>query len=175
MSNSLITTIEIMLIINAPLLVLYLRGNWPKRVIIPCLIILPLLWYLTYALLHELSHVAGTYLVCGRVVEHQLIPRFWAGEFGRAWIKTEGFTQSWQLLVSTCFPYLLDVAGIVIGMLVLGRRFSTNAFVIGLVFMLLCLRSAFDFASELTGFLSGDKGDFAAIVEIAGSATAGLF
>jgi hypothetical protein len=169
MNKDLLITIEILLVIVAPLLVLYLKGNWPLRTTIACLLSIPVLWYLTYALLHELSHVAGTYLVGGKVVEYKLIPRFWLGELGRAWIKADGITQSWQQLFMTSSPYMLDVVCVVAGIFVLGRNCYKNPFVVGLVFMLLCLRPAFDFVCEAIAFLSGDRGDFYAIQQIVGT------
>lgn len=169
MNNDLLITFEILVVVVVPLLFLYLRSKWPLQTIIPSLMSIPILWYLTYALFHELSHVAGTYLAGGTVVDHKLIPRFWSGEFGRAWITPAGITQSWQQLISTCFPYLVDVICILAGMFILQRDFSKNAFVVGLVFMLLCLRPAFDFVCEPIAFLSGDRGDFYGIQMIVGS------
>ena len=175
MNKDLLITLEILLVVVTPLLFLYLKGNWPLRTIIPCLVSIPVLWYFTYAPLHELSHVAGTYLVGGRVVDYKLIPRFWLGEFGRAWITPDGISQSWQQLVMTGSPYILDVVCIVVGIFILRRDFSRNPLVLGLVFMLLCLRPAFDFVCEPIAFLSGDRGDFYAIQRIIGSTLTWLF
>jgi hypothetical protein len=175
MNKELLITVEILLVIVTPLLFLYLKGTWPLRTIIPCLLSIPVLWYLTYALLHELSHIAGTYLVGARVVDYKLIPRFWLGEFGRAWITPDGITHSWQQLVSTTSPYILDVLCIVAGLFVLRRNFSKNPFVVGLVFMLLCLRPAFDFVCEAIAFLTGDRGDFYTVQGIMGSNLTWLF
>jgi hypothetical protein len=175
MNKELLITLEILLVIVTPLLFLYLKGNWPLRTIIPCLLSIPVLWYLTYALLHELSHVAGTYLVGANVVDYKLIPRFWLGEFGRAWITPVGITHSWQQLISTTSPYILDVLCIVVGMFVLRRNLSKNAFVVGLVFMLLCLRPGFDFVCEPIAFLTGDRGDFYTVQAIIGSNLTWLF
>jgi hypothetical protein len=169
MNRELLITIEIMLIVNVPLLYLYLKRTWPLRTIIVCLLSIPVLWYLTYALLHELGHIAGTYVAGGRVIDYKLVPRFWAGEFGTAWITPDGLTHTWQQLLSTSFPYILNVVSMLVGIFVLQRRFLHHPFVIGLLFMLFCLRPAFDFVSELTGFLSGFKGDVAAIQSIIGS------
>jgi hypothetical protein len=169
MNKELLITFEILLTIVSPLLFLYLRGNWHLRAIIACLLSIPVLWYLTYALSHELAHVAGTYLVGGTVVDHKLIPRFWLGEFGTAWIRTDGLAHTWQQLVSTGFPYLLDVICIIAGLFILHRRFSSHPFVVGLVLMLLCLRPAYDFLSELTGYVSGNRGDYYAIRTMIGN------
>lgn len=175
MNTEILITLEILLVVITPLLFLYLRGRWPLRTIIPCLLSIPVLWYLTYALLHESSHVAGTYLVGAKVVDYKLIPRFWLGEFGRAWITPDGITHSWQQLVSTTAPYILDELCLVVGLFILRRNLSENAFVIGLVFMLLCLRPAFDFVCEPIAFVSGDRGDFYAVQAIIGSNLTWLF
>jgi hypothetical protein len=162
-------TFEILAVIVTPLLVLYLRGTWPLRTSIPCLLSIPFLWYLTYAPIHELSHAAATYVVGGQVISMKLIPRFWLGEFGRAWITPVGITEGWQQLIMTGAPYILDVVCLTVVIFVLQRGFSENAFVLGLVFMLLCLRPAFDFVCEPIAFLSGDRGDLFYIEGLIGS------
>jgi len=105
MQNYLLYTCEILLFLVMPLLVLYIKRNWPLRKVILPLVVIPILWYFTYAPLHELSHAAGIYLVGGKVIVWKLIPRFWLGEFARAWITPSGITQSWQQLTMTAFPY----------------------------------------------------------------------
>ena len=168
MQNYLLYTCEILLVVVMPLLVLYLKGNWPLHKVIPPLVIIPVLWYFTYAPLHELSHAAGLYLVGGKVVDYKLIPRFWVGEFGGAWVIQSGITQSWQQLTMTAFPYMLDIVCFVVAIVVFRRGFSRNPFFIDFAFMLLCLRPAMDFVFEPIAFLSGDRGDFYAIQQIVG-------
>ena len=168
MQNYLLNTFEILLVVVMPLLVLYLKGNWPLRKVIPPLVIIPILWYFTYAPLHELSHAAGIYLVGGKVIEYKLIPRFWLGEFGGAWITPSGITQSWQQLTMTAFPYMLDIVCFVVALFVFRRCSSRNPFLIGLAFMLLCLRPAIDFVFEPIGLFSGDRGDLYALQQIVG-------
>jgi hypothetical protein len=167
-NNQMLITFEILVVVVTPLLFLYLKGNWPLRTTIPCLLSIPILWYPTYAPLHELSHAAATYLVGGQVI-YMKLPRFWLGELGRAWITPVGITQSWQWFLMTASPYILNDVCIVGGILILRREFSKNPFVVGLVFMLLCLRPAFDFVCEPIAFLSGDKGDFYALQQIVGT------
>jgi hypothetical protein len=169
MARMLLVTLEILLVVVAPLLILYLRGKWPLRVAIPCLLVIPVFWYLTYSPLHELSHLVATYLVGGRVVHAKLIPSFWVGEFGRAWLTTEGLSGSWQRVVMTSAPYMLDAACVVAGLYLLRRGFTRHAFVIGFLFMLLCLRPMFDFVCETVAFALGDKGDFYHAAEVVGS------
>ena len=168
MQNYLLSTCEILLVVVMPLLVLYLKGNWPLRKIIPPLVIIPVLWYFTYAPLHELSHAAGTYLVGGKVIEYRLIPRFWLGEFSGAWITPSGITQSWQQLTIWAFPYMLDIVCFVVAIFVFRRYSSRNPFLIGFAFMLLCLRPAIDFVFESIGFLSGWRGDLWYMQQIVG-------
>ena len=168
MQNYLLYTCEILLVVVMPLLVLYLKGNWPLRKVIPALVIIPVLWYFTYAPLHELSHAAGVYLVGGKVIDYLLIPRFWLGEFSGGWVTPSGITQSWQQLTFSAFPYLLDNVCFVVATFVFRRDFSRNPFFIGLAFMLLCLRPAIDFVFESIGFLSGWRGDLYNVQQIVG-------
>lgn len=175
MNYYLLSTLEICLTIVTPLLFLYLRSSWPQRSIIPCMVSIPVVWYPVYSPIHELSHVAATLLIGGKVTSIKLIPSFWRGEFGRAWITSEGITQSWQQLFATTAPYILDVVCLVTGIVVLQRTFSRSPFVVGLVFMLLCLRPAFDFVCESVGFLTGDRGDFYAMQSIIGTGPIWMF
>jgi hypothetical protein len=155
----LLVTLEILVVIVAPLLILYLTGRWPMRIVIPCLLVIPVLWYLTYAPIHELSHVLGTYLVGGSVTELKLIPSFWKGEFGRAWITPQGLRAPWQQLVMTSSPYVLDGLSVVVGFFALHQRYLIRPFALGVAFMLLCLRPAFDVVCETVAFALGGRGD----------------
>jgi len=171
----LISTIEALLIIAIPLLLLYLRGKWPLKMVIICLFVIPVLWYLTYAPIHELSHILGTYLAGGKVVNFKLIPSFWKGEFAVAWVNTFAFKLPWQNIVMTGAPYLLDFTSIIAGGIVLLRNQSKNVLWVGLIFMLLCLRPTFDLVCETIGFYSGFKGDLYHIQLIVGSGFLTLF
>lgn len=169
MSDAMLTTIEILLTIVIPLNMLYLRGKWHLKIIIPCLLVLPILWYLTYAPIHELSHILGAYLAGGKVVDYKLIPRFWMGEFAGAWVKTIGLTDPGRNLSMLSAPYVLDLVSIIVGAVVLRRRPTKNAFWIGFLFMLLCLRPTFDLTCESIGFYNGFKGDLYHIQLIVGN------
>ena len=164
------TTFEILLTIVTPLLVLYLRGRWRLRMVTACLCVIPVLWYLTYAPIHELSHALGTVLAGGKVLEIKLIPNFWEGVFAVAWVRSEGLDHSWQQLVSTGAPYVIDVAFVVASLVVLRRRLSRNALVVGLLLMLVCLRPTFDLVCETVGFVGGFHGDLWHLELITGSA-----
>ena len=164
----LLTTFEILLTIVTPLLALYLRGRWPLRTVTACLFVIPVVWYLTYAPIHELSHALGTILVGGKVVDIKLIPSFWEGTFAVAWVTTTGLGQSWPVMTGA--PYVLDVACLIVSLVVLRRRLSRNVLVVGLLLMLLCLRPTFDLVCETIGFVGGFHGDLWHIQLIVGSA-----
>lgn len=168
MQSYLLSTCEILVIVVMPLLVLYLKGNWPLRKVIPSLVVIPVIWYFSYSIVHELSHAAGTYLVGGKVIDYQLIPRFWLGEFRGAWATPGGLTQSWQRLTAHAFPYLLDIICFVIVLFVFKRSFSRNPFNIGMAFMFLCLRPAFNTLGETIGLLTGWRGDLYNMQQIVG-------
>lgn len=124
-----------------------------------CMTIIPVMWYLFYAPIHELSHLLGAYLVGARILEVKLIPSFWVGETAVAWIRAEGFTSVWTSLIMTSAPYVLDLASIGIGIAILHPARFRNAFLTGSLFMLLCLRPAFDLVCESVGFAGGFHGD----------------
>jgi len=166
----LLTIIEIILTIVAPLIALYLRGQWRLGTVTACLCGIAVVWYLTYAPIHELSHALGTTLVGGRIVDVKLIPSFWEGTFAVAWVTSVGLDQSWQQLVMLGAPYVIDVACVIVSLVVLRRRLSRNALVVGLLLMLLCLRPAFDLVCETVGFAGGFKGDLWHMQLIVGSA-----
>jgi hypothetical protein len=170
--NHLLITFEILFTVVAPLLVLYLRGTWKQQTMVACMSTIPILWYFVYAPIHELSHLLGAYLVGAQILEVKLIPRFWAGETAVAWIKAEGFTSEWTQLIMTISPYVLDLVSIALGVYVLQRKLSRNAFLIGFLFMLLCLRPTFDLVCETIGFASGFRGDlFHIALTVGGFAT----
>jgi hypothetical protein len=171
----LLTTVEILLTVVAPLLVLYLRGTWKQQTMVVCMSTIPILWYFVYAPIHELSHLLGAWLMGAQIVEVKLIPRFWVGEIAVAWIKAEGFTNEWSQLLMTASPYILDLVSIAVGLYVLQRKFSKNAFVIGFLFMVLCLRPAFDFVCETIGFAAGFRGDLYHIALTVGDFTTWAF
>lgn len=122
LDNSIVlATSETLVVIVVPLLILYLTGPWSMRIATPCLVVIPVLWYLTYSPIHELSHVLGTYLAGGTVTQVKLIPSFWRGEFARAWITPRGLDARWQQLVMTSSPYVLDGLSVAAGFFALTR------------------------------------------------------
>jgi hypothetical protein len=169
MNDRVLVTVEILLTIVLPLLALYLRGPWPLRKGVVCLATIPVLWYPLYAPIHELSHLAGDCLVGARVTEIKLIPRFWQGEVARAWVTAEGISGNWQQLISTGFPYILDLASVAAALWLVKKHFPRTAFLAGFLFMLLCLRPLFDLVCETVAFALGGKGDLYFLDRILGN------
>lgn len=165
----LLITLEILVVIVAPLLILYLTGPWPLRSAIPCLLVIPVLWYLTYAPIHELSHVLGAYLVGGTVTEIKLIPSFWRGELGRAWITPQGLEAPWQQRVMTASPYVLDGLSVAVAFVAGRRKRPAGPLALGVALMLLCLRPAFDVVCEIVAFALGGQGDLFHLARAVGS------
>lgn len=166
----LLTTFEVFLTIVTPLLALYLHGGWRPRTVATCMVGIAVVWYLTYAPIHELSHAAATVLAGGRIVDIKLIPSFWEGTFAVAWVHTAGLDQPWQQLAMGGAPYAVDVACVAAGLAVVRPRLSRNALAVGLLFMLLILRPTFDLVSETVGFVGGFRGDLWHAEAIVGSA-----
>jgi hypothetical protein len=166
--NHLLITFEILLTVVAPLLVLYLRGTWKQQTMVACMSTIPILWYFVYAPIHELSHLLGAYLVGAEIIEVKLIPSFWTGETAGAWIRSEGFANEWSQLIMSIAPYFLDLVSVALGVYVLQRKLSRNAFLIGFLFMVLCLRPTFDLVCETIGFATGFHGDLFNIALTAG-------
>ena len=167
-------TLESLAVIVTPLLILYLTGRWPMRIVIPSLVVIPVLWYLTYSPIHELSHVLGAYLVGGFVTEAKLIPFFWRGEFAGAGITPGGLTAPWQQLVMTSSPYVLDGVSVAVGFFARHRIRSFRPFALGVAFMLLLLRPTFDLVSETVAYAFGERGDLYHIALATGRATVWL-
>lgn len=169
LDNSMVlVTCETLVVIVAPLLILYLTGPWPMRTVIPCLVVIPVLWYFTYSPIHELSHVLGPYLAGGTVTQVKLIPSFWRGEFARAWITPRGLDARWQQLMMTSSPYVLDGLSVAAGLLALRGRRPSRPFAFGVALMLLCLRPAFDVVCETVAFALGGRGDLYHIAQATG-------
>lgn len=169
MYNSLLlVTFEILVVIVIPLLIFYQTRHWPMPIVRSCLVVIPVIWYLTYAPIHELSHALGTYLVGGTLTEIKLIPSFWRGEFAGAWIKAEGLQAPWQQFAMASAPYVLDGLSIAVGFFALRRIRLIRPFAFGVAFMLLCLRPAFDILTETVACALGAQADLYHIAKATG-------
>lgn len=79
--------LEIALRIMLPLVVFYQRSSWSYREYLPALILIYLLWYLTYALFHLLMYLLGVWFFDKAVYETKLFPKFWPDDFGSGYVR----------------------------------------------------------------------------------------
>ena len=151
--NPFFRIIEILILVVLPLLVLYLRSNWPNKVIYVNVIILPLIWYVFYAPLHELGHILGCFIVGLEIKDYQLFAHFWEGNFGFAFVDIkEGYGENMNSFVILILPYILDLISIVIGYYLLSKYKIINSFLFGLVFLLFNVRPLYDLIDNFIGY-----------------------
>ena len=152
-----------------PLLFLYLRSNWPQKVINVNVIILPMIWYVFYAPLHELGHILGCFIVGLEIKDYQLFAHFWEGNFGFAFVDIkDGYGENMNSFVILILPYMLDLISIVIGYYLLSRYKIINSFLFGLVFLLFNIRPLYDLVDNFIGYFLNHS-DFVLASRIVGS------
>jgi len=149
-----LATMEITAILLIPLVILFARCNWPPKLWLANSIVLLSLWFGTYSLLHEGSHVVGIFIVGGKIVDYHLIPPFWKGEFtSDAWVSSR-FVEGWRGVLAGLFPYLRDFVFSIAGWVILKSKRIDNCFLVGLVFVLFCLSPLFDITDNyFSGYL----------------------
>jgi hypothetical protein len=151
-----ISAIELLLLIPFPLIIFYARSKRQRSVIIVDIVLLCILWYLTYSFLHELSHLASSVLIGRRITGYQLFPGFWNGEFfsggGVASVPTGPLSDRLGFLTALA-PYFKDVAFLIIGYLILRSKKVGNSFLAGFVFVLCCLSPLFDIVNNYSIYI----------------------
>ena len=156
-TRNLVASLEIGGLVLLPLMLFYARSNWPRRPRVAYAVVLPLLWFCTYGVLHELSHLAGVLLIGDKIVEHHLIPHFWQGEFTVGWVRSQALhDRSWRDVLPGFGPYIRDVLLLSIALIWLKGKRIQNPFLAGLVLVLFCLSSLFDIVDNyINGYLIG--------------------
>jgi hypothetical protein len=151
-----VSAIELLSLIPLPLSIFYARSNWQRSEIIVDIVLLCILWYLTYSFLHELSHLTSSVLVGRKITGYQLFPRFWEGQFfsggGVASVPTGPLSDRLGFLTALA-PYIKDVAFLVIGYLILQSQKVRNSFLVGFIFALCCLSPLFDIANNYSVYV----------------------
>ncbi len=144
--------IEILVLIVLPLLVLFLRSNWSRKEININVTILPILWYIFYAPIHEFSHILGCFFVGAEIKDYRLFAHFWEGDFGFAFVDVKGgYDINYDSLLILIFPYILDLFSILIGYYILSKSQIKNSFLVGLTFLMFCLRPLYDIIDNYIG------------------------
>ena len=167
--NPFFRIIEILALVVIPLLVFYLRSNWSKKEIIINVIILPLIWYVSYAPIHELSHVLGCIVVGADITDYRLFAHFWEGSFGFAYVDVKGgLGVNMNSLIILISPYILDFISIIVGYYILTKYKINNSLLFGLAFLIFCLRPLYDIADNYIGYYLNHS-DFVLASKIAGN------
>jgi len=166
--NPFFRIIEILVLLILPLLVIYLRSNWVSKEIYFNVIILPLIWYLFYAPIHELSHILGCIIVGSKITDYRLFAHFWEGSFGFAYVDVQGgLDVNMNSLIILISPYILDFISIIIGYYILTRYKIKNSFLLGLTFLIFCLRPLYDIVDNYIGIFY-NNGDLVLTSKIIG-------
>ncbi len=151
--NPILRLLEIFFLLILPLIIIYLRSSWSKKEISIYLTILPLIWYIFYAPLHELGHILGCFVVGLEIKDYQLFARFWEGNFGFAYVDIkEGYGENMKSFVVLIFPYVLDLVSVILGYYILVRYKIKKSFLFGLIFIMLCLRPLYDLVDNYIGY-----------------------
>lgn len=153
------TLIELLLLVVNPLVIFYLRNNWPRRIWIIYFLIILIIWFFTLPFFHELSHVIGVYMIGEKPTAYQLIPKFWEGDFTTAWVRSDP-VNDWRGPIPGMFPYFKDIFLLIIGFIILKIRKVNNVFWTGFIYAFFCLGSMFDivnnYLQKLFGYVVGN-------------------
>jgi hypothetical protein len=160
--ENVIVTIELALLIVLPLVIFYQIISKSLKSYIFYVVILYLIWFATYSLLHELCHMFGSWITGAKIKDYQLIPRFWKGDYKNGYVDSV-FENGFQSFISPISPYFRDLIFLFIGYIVLKRKKITNTFLTGLILILFVLSPLFDVFNNYFAFVLGAKSDFNAI------------
>jgi hypothetical protein len=159
-----ISVLEIALLIMLPLILFYQRSIWTYKKYLPSIMIIYLIWYLTYALFHELMHLLGAWIFDKTVYEMKLIPKFWAGDLYSGFIRYDYKSDPTDFII-ILLPYARDVILLGLGYLLIIKADIQKPFMIGLILVIMILSPLFDIGNNYFGYLLGSMNDFNALGE----------
>jgi hypothetical protein len=166
--NPFLRITEILVLVVLPLLIVYLRSSWSGKDIYVNVTVLPLLWYLFYAPIHESGHILGCIVVGADITDYRLFTHFWEGSFGFAYVDVQGgLGVNMHSFIILVMPYLLDLISIATGYYVLIHNKIKNPFLFGLVFLIFSVRPLYDLADNFIGYFYNHS-DFVLASQIAG-------
>ena len=154
--RGMISTIEILSFIPLPLAVFYIRSNWSKDNWLVNFVVLIILWFFTYSLFHELSHLTVSVMLGRKITEYQLIPKYWEGQFFTGAHVGSEPTNQFRVkfgFLAGLAPYIKDVILLIIGYLILKSQKILNSFLSGLIFLICILSSLFDIANNYSIYI----------------------
>ncbi|HUX53988.1 MAG TPA: hypothetical protein VMV56_06220 [Williamwhitmania sp.] len=158
---------EIALFIVLPLIVYCQQCYASRKQLILNIALLYSIWFLSYAFLHELSHMFGSWITGAKISGYQLIPPFWKGDFRTAFINSI-FKNETQTVVSTIMPYLRDIIFLIAGLWIFRRKKLRHHFLNGLLLTLLVFSPLYDIINNYSGFVFYSYGDFNELSKAAG-------
>ncbi len=161
---------EIALLIILPLTIFFQRSGWQPKSYIPAILLLYVIWYLSYAFLHEASHLLGVWVTGTKVEGYQLIPHFWKGDFSTGYIRSVYDSKSDEFIV-VIFAYLRDLVFLTAGYFILKRMNTTRTLLTGLILVVFILSPVYDIIDNYLAFLVGAKNDFNALIVISNKFT----
>lgn len=159
-----ITVLEIALLIMLPLVLFYQRSIWTYKKYVPSIMIIYLIWYLSYALFHELMHMLGALIFDKTIYKIKLIPKFWTGDFGSGYVRYDYQSDSKDFIIML-FPYARDIILLAFGYLLIIKTEIEKPFMIGLILVIMVLSPLFDIANNYFAYLLGYMNDFNALGE----------
>jgi hypothetical protein len=160
--ENIISTLEIALFIMFPLVIFYKQRKSNIRFYFIAIPVLYIVWYLTYMLLHELTHWLGAW-ICGKeVFDYKLFPEFWKGDFGTGFIKYDfkGDKKDFFIII---LPYLRDILSLFAGYWILNHKKVKSLFWAGFILIMLILSPLYDISNNYLAYLFGSLNDFNAL------------
>lgn len=161
-----LTTIEIALLLILPLIIFFQRSSWKMKEYVFLIPIIYLVWYFSYAFLHEICHLSAAIILGKKVYSFQLIPYFWKGETGVGYVNSE-YNQ-----LTVLMPYLKDIAFSVIGTIIIMKKAIKKPFITGLVLTVFVFSSLFDIANNYLIYVTQSINDFRAFSDLTNGAIA---
>ena len=159
-----INGLEIALLIMLPLVLFYQRSIWSYKKYWPSIMFIYLIWYLSYALFHELMHLLGAWIFDKTIFEMKLIPRFWTGDLGSGYVRYDYKGDSTDFII-ILLPYARDMILLALGYLLINKTEIKKPFMIGLIFVIMILSPLFDIGNNYFAYLLGSMNDFNALGE----------
>jgi len=165
--DKIIGTLGITFIIILPLIRFYQRTNWSKTQILTGIIGLTILWFLLATPLHELSHMIGAKIVGVKITDFQLLPEYWKGDFGNAYINPDIESYIQEFVIRTS-PYFRDLIIAIIGYILLKKKRVNHSFLAGFVFLFFLLNSVYDIVVNFLGYSIDKDGDLNGLSKLIG-------
>ena len=148
----------IVLTVALPLVIFLKKNEKNKGMLILYCIFFMLLWWLQYAPLHEFSHYLAERIRGTKIIDYQLLPIFWEGEFKRPYIELGGDGKA--SIIGTLAPYIKSLLFVIAGYFIIKKSSIKRIFLMGAVLIIFVLTSMFDVIDNYMGFVLYNFGDF---------------